>query len=247
MNVWLLPSRLRLWAARLLAAAGASLAVYGTLQSGGGDPLPLYAARLGVDAVALWLCGKRRFRFAAALWFGCSAFFHLVLGADRAGAWRGWAAAAAIPLAIATALLVWPMLRAPQERAPLAPLTGVWALVAALLVTAVDAALFRVDGGLPRDTILITGATSLALFAGCMLSSQLGPLRWLGQIGTVALIGAAQTSELRSFTPGVVPAMELGKLVVWMGLGSFAVGLDWIRAGATGRARFLRAGGLSLG
>lgn len=251
MNAWLPPSRLRLWAARLLAAAGAIAAVAPTFLAAAHASyayprVDLYPLRLMVDALALWLAGRRRFRFAAAVWFGCSAFFHLVDAVDR-GSGGLWGFAAALPLALATALLVWPMLRAPDEQARLAPLSGVWVLVATLVVTAVDGVLSRGAGDLGRDAAFVAGASALALFAGCMIGSQLGPLRWLAQLGTVCLIGAAQTSDLRVFSGAALPAVDMAKLLTWLGLATFALGMDWIRAGAGSKARFLRAGALSLG
>ena len=248
MNAWLPPSRLRLWAARFLAAAGVIAALVPFANRGyasSGAEQYLYLARLPVDALALWLAGRRRFRFAAAIWFGCSAFFHLVEAVDR-GQSGPWGFAAAVPLVLATALLVWPMLRAKDEQARLAPLSGVWVLVATLVVTAVDGVLTRGTGNLSRDAVFVAGASALALFAGCMIGSHLGPVRWLAQLGVVGVIGAIQTSDLHVFSDAAVPAVDMAKLVTWLGLAPFALGLDWIRAGADGRTRFLRAGLLSL-
>jgi len=249
MNAWLPPSRLRLWAARFLAAAGALAAALVPFTPrwyvSFGPEQYLYLARLPVDAMALWLAGRRRFRFAAAVWFGCSAFFHLVVTADS-GTPSPWGLAAVVPLALATALLVWPMLRAKDEQARLAPLSGVWVLVATLVVAAVDGVLTRGTGDLSRDAVFLVGASALALFAGCMIGSHLGPARWLAQLGAIGVVGAIQTSDFRVFSDAAVPAIDMAKLVLWLGLAPFALGLDWIRAGTDGRTRFLRAGLLSL-
>src|SRR6185295_17879563 len=118
MKVPALPFVVRLWAARVLAAAGVAAAL------SAGDP----PVRLLGDAAALILCGRRRFRYAAALWFGCSSFIQMIMSADH-GLGLVARAASAVALALATALLMTPLLRAAKEDARLAPLSGNWALV----------------------------------------------------------------------------------------------------------------------
>jgi cytochrome c peroxidase len=252
MNAWLAPSRLRLWLARLAGGLGTAV---GAFYDFGGDGNASWSAlRIPVDAAALLLMGRRRWRFPAALWFGASAFVRLVsVGWMRQPEAYAISLAAALPFAVATALLVWPLLSARRESEPLAPLSGVWALVSALVVASVDAAVLAAHhpalrfGRLDDDSIFLTGFSALLLFAGMSLASHLGPLRWLAQLGVAAGLCALHTTVLRDFLElRESPNLLVARVTACLGLISFAAAMDWIRAGAAPRHRFLRAAGLAL-
>jgi hypothetical protein len=187
MKVPALPFVVRLWVARALAAVG----VAATLAAGDSP------VRLAIDVAALVLCAKRRFRYACALWFGCSAFVQMIVSADH-GQGNLARALAAVALALATAILVTPLLRAPNQNARLAPLSGSWALVAALVATAVDVVVVAITQTGRSDEMIFSAFTSFGLLFGCVIASQLGWLRWPLQLIIAATIaGAHATASTR--------------------------------------------------
>lgn len=252
MNAWLAHSRLRLWLARLAGALGTAVVAFHAFGVQG--ETSAMALRIPVDAAALLLMGRRRWRFPAALWFGASAFVRLVsVGWTRDPVDYTSSLTAAVPFAMATALLMWPLLKARREDQPLASLSGVWALVATLVVATVDAVVMVVSqpalhsGRMDDDTIMMGGFSALLLFAGMSVASHLGRLRWLAQAGVAAGLCAFHTSVLRDFfTPQDSPGLLLARATACLGLISFAAGLDWIRAGTGPGQRFARAAGLAF-
>jgi hypothetical protein len=208
---------------------------------------------LGPVTAALFTlaAGLRRWRFPAAVALGVSACQHLLMleGHDLAHLAALEQALSCLCAALAAIALMWPRLEAESEDAPLPQLPGTWVLLSTLIVSACDAALlFGQDEALssnPGQVLITCGFSALWLFAGFMIASLSGPMRWPLQLFS-ALVSLWTSLAPPFDQDGAQSRLDLHLAALAAPAFAFALGFDWIRAGRTSWRRMLRAGGLAF-
>ena len=201
----------------------------------------------GMAVALLVVVGHRRWRFPAAVALGISGCQHL-LGLARTNADTApFIAASSVCAALAAVALLWPRRAAEREDAALPQLSGSWALLSTLVVSACHALLlYTADPNLmadPRGALFKGGFAALLLFGGFMFASLSGPLRWPLQLVAAAASVAVSMQKLFAISGGPPESFVQQAAMAAPAL-AFAFSFDWIRSGRTAAHRMARSGSL---
>jgi hypothetical protein len=197
-----------------------------------------------LQVAAVLTTTRRRWRFPAAVCLGTLAVAELfvLLVQARTDTFLSTLPLTCVALhATASLALLWPRARASAATQPLPALPATWVIqstLAAVVGRAVLLDLARIDGSLGAEVLAASGLAALAYFALLQLGSYLGRWRWVAQLAaaaaTAAILMLIPFSRSGAFSdPG-------GVLLLVLGPGLFALGLDWIRAPLTPAGRFVR-------